>query len=95
MTKIFARIADNVLDPIDWPVRVLYVDANGVVTYVEEKDGAYAWSWSETSPDVGWTLGQVAAWTCFDATGSHPEVYHQVLDKHGEWVDYATVEDIV
>jgi hypothetical protein len=67
------RISDDVLDEENWGIDGLTIEDGVVVRQLHLSKGAY------TMPDVvGWTTKQLMEWTQYDATGSHPEQYHEL-----------------
>lgn len=92
--KLIARLADNVLDAEDWDSWELEIH-DGVIAAVKTipatgGNGCYG------LPDqlkVGKTLADIADWTHYDGTGSHPENYHDVKIK-GEWDAFLSPEQL-
>lgn len=79
---LFARVSDNVLDAQDWPVAKLELDPTGgytisAVHLVQPAEDAMAMNTS-SMPEAGWSLVELARWTRYDPTGTHPEVYHEL-----------------
>jgi len=99
MKIMFARISDSVLDEEDWGV-VKLVIADGEVTSQEVvQRGVYGFELF-----VGWTVEQLARWSHFDGTGTHPEQYNELAEAEfdgddgaavsGTFRDFWTVEEI-
>lgn len=83
---MFARISDNVLDEVDWPVARLVLRDGVVVEQAQHKPGAYAFGQL-----VGITSTMLAAWSRFDATGTHPEMYHELAEAAIDYADRTEV----
>jgi hypothetical protein len=98
MKNLFARISDNVLDEKDWGVVLLVLHDGVVVEQRSVSQGVYA-----PESFVLMTVAQLAEWTCYDATGTHPEQYHELAEAErddegnrvpGTFRDFWTVEEI-
>jgi len=76
------RIRDNVLSEKDWSVISVRLSSDSISSLECVADGVHLWE----GLNIGGTLEDVAHWLSFDATGSHPEVMHEV--RMG--VDWAT-----
>jgi hypothetical protein len=95
---MFARISDNVLNEKDWGVDWLELEDGVVVLQKTVSRGCYR------LPDLyGMTAEELVEWSRFDATGQHPEQYHELaeskLDDDGNTVpgkfhDFWTAEGI-
>jgi len=75
---MFVRISDNVLDKSYWTVAELVIKNHRVTGMTITYQGSY-----DLPSMVGWCIGQVVEWQNYDATGNHPENYHEV-SKCGE-----------
>lgn len=75
MKIVFARISDNVLDAEDWPIAKLVIADGEVTAQAQYKPGVYGFE-----SFVGWTVEQLAAWSRFDGTGTHPEQYNELAE---------------
>lgn len=96
MKTIDLRISDNVLDKAQWPiVRCTIEDserlAGRIVSRTVVHAGVYA---LDGFPRQGATAREIAKWLRFDATGSHPETYHEVLDASGRWRSFLSTEEM-
>ena len=106
--RLKVRIADNVLDDKDWPIRELVFVGDEVVAALAVYAGVYSFGVNVDGrplhPGLGWTLEQVAAWSAFDSTGHHPESYHEVwepedsgrtsLSTRTRWQSGVTIEQL-
>ena len=72
---VYARIADNILEPEDWNRYALTINRNIVVGQLALNPGVYA-----HTNMVGMTTMQLAEWTSWEhAGGPHPEeTYHEL-----------------
>jgi hypothetical protein len=76
MKKIRVRISDNVLEEKDWTVYELKIELyKGSPTVMAMRAlnlGVYG------QDLIGFTLDQLSEWLCWDPTGHHPEVWHEI-----------------
>lgn len=95
---MFARVSDNVLDDEDWGIVKLVIADGEVVEKEYVQHGCY-----ENDIYIGMTVEQLVEWTRYDATGTHPEQYHELaeaeLDDDGAAVsgtfrDFWTREEV-
>lgn len=84
------RYADNVLDSRDFGVMVLTIKDGVTVSAKKERGGVYSLD-DRGSPSVGWDLKQLSRWSGYDATGMHPEIYHEIFIG-GVWKDGVSAE---
>jgi len=71
--QLKVSVTDNVLEDGDWGTDCLMVRDGKVVKQITLTKGCY------TIPNmVGWTREQLVEWSQYDATGRHPENYHEV-----------------
>lgn len=97
---IYARISDNVLDDIDWPVRKLVLEDGRVVEHedVPPTEGAYPLVRFQDGHDpcTGWTSFQLLEWSRRDYTGYHPERFHDLKAEIDEkFASFLSPEDFV
>lgn len=91
MSKLQARLADNVLEKEDWTVWELTIEGSKVVSTraVEyEERGAYG-----EPAFKGMTVAQVSGWTHYDGAGVHPEGYKEIK-INGQWEVFVSLEDL-
>jgi len=84
--KLYARIADSVLDDKDFGVICFGLRDGRVVeqqTLVRGVQGA---------PDlIGMSEAEVLDWTRLDTTGQHPETYHELAPTRlGPWSSFCS-----
>lgn len=98
MKIMFARVSDNVLDDEDWGIVKLVITDGVVTAQAQWKPGCYSFE-----SFVGWTTEQLAAWSRFDGTGTHPEQYCELAEAEvgdagiadpGTFRDFWTREEI-
>lgn len=80
--KVKVRISDNVLDDEDWPVYELEIEPHkGELVVMAQRVvnlGAYGQDFT------GFNLKRLSNWLCWDPTGQHPEVWHEIwTPTHG------------
>lgn len=74
--RFHIRISDNVLEPEDWPIAVIYIRGHlNTIASIDTsvKSGCYSFP-----SMLGWNLTQLFNWLKYDATGQHPETYHEI-----------------
>jgi hypothetical protein len=98
MKIMFARISDNVLEEKHWGVMRLVIGGGIVAAQEPVSRGVYA-----LGGFVGWSVASLATWTRYDATGTHPEQYHELADGKlddvgipapGKFRDFWTAEEV-
>lgn len=71
------RISDSVLEPEDWPVMRLSIGPDlKIQDRTQERLGAYDFL---GTPNIGQGLEDLSLWLRHDATGQHPETFHEIL----------------
>lgn len=85
-TRIEVRITDNVLDPADWPLGWVELDADVITANRTTKRGVYSFPFGPGERlMVGAPLAALTDWIAYDPTGEHPEVYYEARVDHGRW----------
>ena len=86
------RISDNVSDEEDWTTYKLHFKGNDIPRVDCQKEihkGIYGHDF------IGMSMIELHSWQKFDATGTHPETYHEVFDwRRNRFRDFMSVIDI-
>ncbi len=84
--KLYARTSDNVCDDDEFPVISVGLRDGRVVEQSLMRPGAFE------APDlIGMTEDEVLEWSSFDATGQHPETFHELAATPlGPWSSFCS-----
>ncbi|KKM74286.1 hypothetical protein LCGC14_1401860 [marine sediment metagenome] len=85
------RISDNVLEEKEWSTAQIAFDELGNIAAIcILNDGIYG-----LPSCVGWSFTQLTKWQSWDATGHHPETYHEIraIDAE-EWHSMRNEHDV-
>ncbi len=73
-SRVHVRVSDNAMDDEElWGVSQLAIIDGVVVGQCTISRGMYS-----IDDMIGWTIKQLVEWSSYDATGSHPEQYHEI-----------------
>jgi len=82
---LYARISDNIFDPVDWPVRRLIIEGEKIVDHSDLPMKGFPHArFGYGAPCTGWTLDELLAWAAVDNTGKHPEICHDIKAEGDE-----------